>query len=242
MFRLIHNELIGAMNKDPDSASPPGARERIETVEAQIKAAAKRAARDPGRVKLIAVSKTFGAERIEPVIGAGHFRFGENRVQESQGKWPDLKARYPDIELHLIGPLQSNKARDAVELFDVIHTLDRPKIAAAIAREIDHTGRTPRLLVQVNTGEEEQKAGILPGKADAFLKQCGDEFGLKIEGLMCIPPIDEESALHFALLNKIAARNALGELSMGMSADFENAVALGATYVRVGTAVFGPRG
>ncbi|GBE43505.1 MAG TPA: YggS family pyridoxal phosphate-dependent enzyme [Rhizobiales bacterium] len=230
------------MNKDANSAPPPALRERIEAVEARITAAAERAGRDPARVKLIAVSKTFGAEQIEPVIGAGQFRFGENRVQESQGKWPGLKARHADIELHLIGPLQSNKARDAALLFDVIHTIDRPKIAAAIAREIEHTGRCPRLLVQVNTGEEEQKAGILPGLADAFIGQCRDEFGLKIEGLMCIPPVDEESSLHFALLNKIAARNGLDELSMGMSADFENAVALGATYVRVGTAIFGARG
>jgi len=230
------------MNKDSSAASPQDARARIESVEAQITQAAERAGRDPAPVKLIAVSKTFGVEHIEPVIAAGQFRFGENRVQESQGKWPGLKTRYADIELHLIGPLQSNKARDAVELFDVIHTIDRPKIARAIAREIDHTGRSPRLLVQVNTGEEVQKAGIFPGEADAFIKQCRDEFGLKIEGLMCIPPVDEESSLHFALLNKIAARNGLGELSMGMSADFETAVALGATYVRVGTAIFGARG
>ncbi len=230
------------MNNDPSSAPPTAARARIETVEAEITAAAERAGRDPARVKLIAVSKTFDAAQIEPVIGAGQFRFGENRVQESLAKWPGLKARHTDIELHLIGPLQSNKARDAVALFDVIHTIDRPKIAAAIAREMEQAGRAPRLLVQVNTGEEEQKAGIFPARADAFVKQCREEFGLKIEGLMCIPPLDEESALHFALLNKIAARNGLDELSMGMSADFENAVALGATYVRVGTAIFGKRG
>ena len=217
-------------------------RGRIEAVEARIEAAAQRTGRDPAKVKLLAVSKTFGAEHIAPVIAAGQTRFGENRVQESLAKWPQLKTRHADVELHLIGPLQSNKAQDAVALFDVIHTIDRPKIAGAIVREIERSGRTPRLLVQVNTGEEEQKAGVLPGNADALIKQCRDEFGLEIEGLMCIPPLDEESSLHFALLNKIAARNDLPELSMGMSADFENAVALGATYVRVGTAIFGPRG
>ena len=230
------------MNKDQSPTLKQSPRERIEAVEARIRAAAERTGRDPQDVKLIAVSKTFDAEHIEPVIAAGLRRFGENRVQEAQRKWPALKARHPEVELHLIGPLQSNKARDAVELFDVIHTIDRPKIASAIAREIEQTGRTPRLFVQVNTGEEEQKAGVLPGSADAFLKQCRDEFSLKIEGLMCIPPLDEEASLHFALLNKIAARNGVPELSMGMSADFENAVALGATYVRVGTAIFGPRG
>ncbi|MFQ5625981.1 MAG: YggS family pyridoxal phosphate-dependent enzyme [Methyloligellaceae bacterium] len=230
------------MNKDQTPTLKDSPRERIEAVEARIRAAAERTGRDPAQVKLIAVSKTFYAHHIEPVIAAGQTRFGENRVQEALAKWPALKARHPEVELHLIGPLQSNKARDAVELFDVIHTIDRPKIASAIAREIEQTGRTPRLFVQVNTGEEEQKAGVLPGGADAFLKQCRDEFGLNIEGLMSLPPLDEEASLHFALLNKIAARNGVSELSMGMSADFENAVALGATYVRVGTAIFGPRG
>ena len=230
------------MSDNQNPAHKETARARINAVEAQIVAAAQRAGRDTASVKLIAVSKTFEAQQIEPVIAAGQKRFGENRVQESQSKWPALKARYPEVELHLIGPLQSNKVRDAVELFDVIHTIDRPKIASAIARDIEQTGRTPRLLVQVNSGEEQQKAGVLPGDADAFVTQCRDEFGLQIEGLMCIPPLDEEAALHFALLNKIAARNGLAGLSMGMSVDFENAVALGATYVRVGTAIFGPRG
>lgn len=226
--------------KEPVTSSSPG--DRIAAVCEQIKVAAGRTGRSASDVKLIAVSKTFAAEQIEPVIKAGQRLFGENRVQEAQGKWPDLKARYPDVELHLIGPLQSNKARDAVGLFDVIHTIDRPKIAKAIAAEIERSGRKPRLLVQVNTGEEEQKAGVLPADTDEFLKSCREDHGLVIEGLMCIPPIDEEPALHFALLNKIAARNGLRELSMGMSADYESAVALGATYVRVGTAIFGPRG
>jgi len=225
---------------EPDAKITPG--ERIAGVREQIAAAAERTGRGGGDVKLIAVSKTFAGGQIEPVILAGQKLFGENRVQEAQGKWPELKARYPEVELHLIGPLQSNKARDAVDLFDVIHTIDRPKIARAIAAEIERSGRKPRLLVQVNTGEEEQKAGVLLADTDDFLKQCREEHGLEIEGLMCIPPVDEEPSLHFALLNKIAERNGLRELSMGMSADYESAVALGATYVRVGTAIFGPRG
>ena len=230
------------MSKAPEPDAKITLGERIAGVRDQISAAAKRAGRGGGDVKLIAVSKTFAGGQIEPVILAGQKLFGENRVQEAQGKWPELKARYPEVELHLIGPLQSNKARDAVDLFDVIHTIDRPKIARAIAAEIERSGRKPRLLVQVNTGEEEQKAGVLPTDTDDFLKQCREEHGLEIEGLMCIPPVDEEPSLHFALLNKIAALNGLRELSMGMSADYESAVALGATYVRVGTAIFGPRG
>lgn len=217
-------------------------RERIDAVKSRIAAAAKRADRDPASVTLIAVSKTFSADTIVPVIEAGQRVFGENRVQEAQSKWPGLREQYPDIELHLIGPLQSNKAKDAVALFDVIQTVDRDKIARAIAREMQAQGRTPRLFVQVNTGEEDQKAGVAPRDADAFLARCRDDFGLAIEGLMCIPPLDEEPALHFALLEKIAARNGLDQLSMGMSADYETAVALGATHVRVGTAIFGPRG
>lgn len=218
------------------------AHERIAEVLGKIEAAAARTGRDAEEVKLIAISKTFGADKIVPVIEAGQTLFGENRVQEAQGKWPALKEQYPQVELHLVGPLQSNKARDAVALFDVIHTVDRPKIARVLAQEMKAQGRTPRLLVQVNTGEEEQKAGVLPPDADAFIAECRKEHGLNIEGLMCIPPIDEEPSLHFALLAKIAARNGLEELSMGMSADYETAVALGATYVRVGTAIFGPRG
>ena len=230
------------MSKAPEPDAKITLGERIAGVRDQISAAAKRAGRGGGDVKLIAVSKTFAGGQIEPVILAGQKLFGENRVQEAQGKWPELKARYPEVELHLIGPLQSNKASDAVVRCDVIHTSYRPKIAMAIAAEIERSGRKPRLLVQVNTGEETQKAGVLPADTDDFIKQCREEHGLEIEGLMCIPPVDEEPSLHFALLNKIAALNGLRELSMGMSADYESAVALGATYVRVGTAIFGPRG
>ncbi|MCG8558734.1 MAG: YggS family pyridoxal phosphate-dependent enzyme [Hyphomicrobiales bacterium] len=221
---------------------PDRAAGRLAEVRARIDAAAKAAGRDPASVRLIAVGKTFGADAIEPVIAAGQRLFGENRIQEAQGKWPALKARYPDVQLHLIGPLQSNKVKDAVALFDVIETVDRPKIARAIAAEMERAGRWPRLLVQVNTGEEPQKAGVLPAETDAFVARCREEHGLEIEGLMCIPPLDEEPALHFALMAKIAERLGLPELSMGMSADFETAIAFGATYVRVGTAVFGPRG
>jgi pyridoxal phosphate enzyme (YggS family) len=203
--------------------------------------AAREAGRDPGDVRLIAVGKTFGAEVMQPLIEAGQRRFGENRVQEAQGKWPALKARTPDLELHLIGPLQSNKAREAVALFDVIHTVDRPKIAQALAREMERQDRQPQLLVQVNTGEEPQKAGVLPAETEAFLRQAQEEFGLSIAGLMCIPPLEEEPALHFALLAKLADRLGLRELSMGMSADFETAIGFGATYVRVGSALFGAR-
>lgn len=217
------------------------AADRLAEVLARIEAAARAAGRDPAGVRLIAVGKTFGAEVIEPVIAAGQRLFGENRIQEAQGKWPELKARYSDVQLHLIGPLQSNKVKDAVALFDVIETVDRPKIARAISAEMERSGRRPRLLVQVNTGEEPQKAGVLPAETDAFVAECRQEHGLAIEGLMCIPPLDEEPALHFALLAKIAERLELAELSMGMSADFETAIEFGATYVRVGTAVFGPR-
>ncbi|CAM5772703.1 YggS family pyridoxal phosphate enzyme [Labrys miyagiensis] len=197
--------------------------------------------RPVGSVTLVAVSKTFGPDAIEPVLEAGQRVFGENRVQEAQAKWPDLKARFPGIELHLIGPLQSNKAREAVALFDVIHTVDRPSIAQALAKEIARQGKAPRLLVQVNTGEEEQKAGVTPQEADAFIAACRDEHGLKIEGLMCIPPVDQSPGPHFALLAKIARRNGLPLLSMGMSSDFETAIEVGATHVRVGSAIFGAR-
>jgi pyridoxal phosphate enzyme (YggS family) len=186
-------------------------------------------------------SKTHGEEDIIPVLDAGQRVFGENRVQEAKGKWPALRERFPDVELHLVGPLQSNKVRDAVELFDVIHSVDRPKIAAALAEEMKRAGIHPRLLVQVNTGEEPQKAGVLPSETDAFVARCRDEYGLMIEGLMCIPPLDEEPSMHFAPLAKIAARLGLKELSMGMSGDFAKAIAFGATYVRVGTAIFGTR-
>jgi hypothetical protein len=198
------------------------------------------AGRAPGSVTLVAVSKVQPLERIEAVLEAGHRVFGENRVQEAQGKWPDFRQRFEGIELHLVGPLQTNKARAALELFDVIHTLDRPKLATTLARLAQETGACPPLFVQVNTGEEAQKAGIPPGEADAFIAEAR-RLDLPVEGLMCIPPVDEEPALHFALLAKIAARNGLSGLSMGMSGDFERAIAQGATHVRVGSAIFGAR-
>ncbi|SDB05868.1 YggS family pyridoxal phosphate-dependent enzyme [Bauldia litoralis] len=213
----------------------------LDAVREQVAAAEKAAGRPAGSVRLIAVSKTFDADGIRPVIAAGQRVFGENRVQEALAKWPALKAETPDIELHLIGPLQSNKARDAVALFDAIHTIDRDKIARAIAAEIARAGRSPRLLVQVNTGAEPQKAGVLPEDTDAFVERCRSVHGLAIDGLMCIPPVEEAPAPHFALLAKIAARLGLASLSMGMSADFETAIAFGATDVRVGSAIFGTR-
>jgi pyridoxal phosphate enzyme (YggS family) len=187
------------------------------------------------------VSKTFTAEAIQPVIDAGQRVFGENRVQEAKAKWPGLTATYPDIALHLIGPLQSNKAKEAVALFDVIHSVDRPSICEALAKEINSQNRTPELFVQLNTGEEPQKAGIAPAEADAFIARCRDNYGLQISGLMCIPPLNDAPAPHFALTAKIAARNGLTRLSMGMSADFATAIQLGATHVRVGSAIFGHR-
>ncbi|GLS22330.1 YggS family pyridoxal phosphate enzyme [Labrys miyagiensis] len=214
---------------------------RLAEVRLAIARAEADAHRPAGSVTLVAVSKTFGPEAIEPVLASGQRVFGENRVQEAQGKWPDMKERYPDIELHLIGPLQSNKAKEAVALFDVIHTVDRPSIAQALAREIARQGKAPRLLVQVNTGEEEQKAGVIPQEADAFIAACRQEHGLEIEGLMCIPPVDQSPGPHFALLAKIARRNGLTVLSMGMSGDFETAIEVGATHVRVGSAIFGAR-
>jgi pyridoxal phosphate enzyme (YggS family) len=187
------------------------------------------------------VTKTVPASVIEQAIGAGQRVFGENRVQEAQAKWPALKERHPGIELHLIGPLQSNKAREAVQLFDVIETVDRPKLARSLAEEMARTGKRPRLFVQVNSGEEPQKAGVAPAETESFIALCRDTFGLSIDGLMCIPPFDEEPAMHFALLAKIAAKNGVKELSMGMSDDFFRAIPFGATYVRVGTAIFGER-
>ena len=191
---------------------------------------------------LVAVSKTFEADAIRPVLAAGQRVFGENRVQEAKAKWPALKAEFPGVELHLIGPLQSNKTKEAVELFDVIHTIDRPKIAKTIAEEMKRQGKRLKLFVEVNTGEEPQKAGIAPKDTAAFVRQCRDEWGLEIEGLMCIPPHDEEPALHFALLAKLAAECGLKSLSMGMSADFATAIEQGATHVRVGSAILGSRG
>lgn len=214
---------------------------RLEQVRDNIASAEGEAGRTAGSVTLVTVSKTFEAGAIVPVIEAGQRIFGENRVQEAQGKWPALKDAYPGIELHLIGPLQSNKAKEAVALFDVIETVDREKIAAELAKEIARQGKAPRLYVQVNTGSEPQKAGIDPREAVAFVSRCRDVHGLAIEGLMCIPPIDENPGPHFALLEKLAREAGLKKLSMGMSGDYELAIAFGATSVRVGSAIFGER-
>lgn len=214
---------------------------RLEEVRGRIGDAESQAGRDAGSVSLVAVSKTFDADAIRPVIGAGQRIFGENRVQEAQGKWPALKEAFPDIELHLIGPLQSNKAKEAIALFDVIETVDRAKIARELAKEMDKQGRHPLLYVQVNTGLEEQKAGIDPTETVAFVERCRSEYGLEIEGLMCIPPFDENPGPHFALLDKLAREASVGKLSMGMSGDYELAIAFGATSVRVGSAIFGVR-
>ena len=213
----------------------------LAAVEQEIARAAKEARRDPASVTLIAVSKTFDAGAIEPVIAAGQRVFGENRVQEAKAKWPALIAAHPGMVLHLIGPLQSNKAKEAVALFDAIHSVDRVSICEALAKEIKSQGRHPQLFVQVNTGEEPQKAGVAPDEADAFIAACRDKYGLTISGLMCIPPVDQAPAPHFALTAKIAARNGLKHLSMGMSADFATAIQMGATHVRVGSAIFGHR-
>ncbi len=212
----------------------------LAEIQARIAAAAEGAGRDPAEIALVAVSKVQPLERVEAVLEAGHRVFGENRVQEAAGKWPDLRARYPGVELHLIGPLQTNKARQAVELFDVIESVDRPKLAQKLADLFAETGRALPCYLQINTGEEPQKAGVMPAEADAFVAECR-ALGLPVAGLMCIPPAEEEPALHFALLAKIAERNGLSGLSMGMSGDFERAIALGATVVRVGSAIFGAR-
>jgi PLP dependent protein len=210
-------------------------------VRARIAAAARSAGRAEGDVTLVAVTKTIDQAPIRSVIAAGQMDFGENRVQEAKSKWPELKAAHPATRLHLIGPLQTNKAKDAVELFDVIHTLDRPKLAEAIAAELAKGTRRLELFIQVNTGEEQQKAGIGPTETDDFIALCRDRLALPVVGLMCIPPLDEEPALHFALLAKIGRANGLTRLSMGMSGDLETAIGLGATHVRVGTAIFGVR-
>ncbi len=210
-------------------------------VEAEVARACKEAGRARADVTLIAVSKTFGADAIKPVIDAGQRVFGENRVQEAKSKWPELMSAQPGMALHLIGPLQSNKAKEAVTLFDAIHSVDRPSICEALAKEIDRQKREPQLFVQLNTGEEPQKAGIAPTEADAFIAGCRDRYGLRISGLMCIPPVDDAPAPHFALTAKIAARNGLKYLSMGMSADFRIAIQFGATHVRIGSAIFGGR-
>ena len=214
--------------------------QRLADVRLRIERAARDCAREPSSVTLVCVSKTFEADAIHPVLEAGERVFGENRVQEAHGKWPGLREQFSDVDLHLIGPLQSNKAEDAVALFDVIETVDRPKIASALAKAIQKAGRHPRLFVQVNTGAEPQKAGVLPDEADAFIATCRRD-GLAIAGLMCIPPVDDQASPHFALLAMIAARNGLEQLSMGMSADFELGIQLGATHVRVGSAIFGGR-
>jgi|SRR5579863_1640810 len=214
---------------------------RLAAVRTQIADAARQAGRSPDAVRLVAVGKTHPASAIEAALAAGQRDFGENRVQEAQAKFPALKARYPDLRLHLIGPLQTNKARDAVRLFDVIHTLDRPRLAEALARAIEQEGRRPALLVEVNIGSEPQKAGIAPADADGFIADCRTRWHLTVAGLMCIPPADADPAPHFTALAAIAHRNGLAELSMGMSADFALAVAHGATLVRIGTAIFGPR-
>jgi pyridoxal phosphate enzyme (YggS family) len=219
------------------SHSPNG----LAEVEQEIARACKDARRDRGSVTLIAVSKTFDADAISPVIAAGQRVFGENRVQEAKAKWPALIQAHPGIVLHLIGPLQSNKAKEAVALFDSIHSVDRPSICEALAKEIKNQNRQPQLFIQINTGEEPQKAGVSPSEADAFIARCREHYGLSISGLMCIPPVNDPPAPHFALTAKIAARNGLANLSMGMSADFAIAIQMGATHVRVGSAIFGAR-
>src|SRR5437764_11155586 len=217
--------------------SPSG----LASVEQESARACKQARRERASVTLIAVSKTFGAEAITSVIEAGQRVFGENRVQEAKAKWPGLMSSYPGIAVHLIGPLQSNKAKEAVALFDAIHSVDRPSICEALAKEINSQKRRPELFVQLNTGEEPQKAGVAPAQADAFIARCREHYGLQISGLMCIPPINDAPAPHFALTAKIAARNGLQNLSMGMSADFAIAIQFGATHVRIGSAIFGHR-
>lgn len=212
----------------------------LQDIQDRIARAETKAGRSKGATQLIAVSKVQPNERVNAVLEQGHRVFGENRVQEAVGKWPDFKERFSDVDLHLIGPLQTNKARQAMGLFDAIHSVDRPKLANTLARLAQEEGHCPDLFIQVNTGEEPQKAGILPAEADGFIADC-QSLDLPIKGLMCIPPADEEPSLHFALLAKIAARNGLTGLSMGMSADFESAIALGATHVRVGSAIFGDR-
>lgn len=212
----------------------------LQDIKHRIAQAEAKAGRASGSVRLIAVSKVQPNERVEAVLEAGHRIYGENKVQEAAGKWPDFRARFEEIELHLIGPLQSNKTRQAMQLFDAIHSVDRPKLAKTIARIAQEEGHCPELFVQVNTGEEQQKAGILPAEADSFIADCR-ALDLPLRGLMCIPPVEEEPTLHFALLAKIAARNGLEGLSMGMSGDFEQAIDQGATHVRVGSAIFGAR-
>ena len=215
--------------------------ENLAAVKARIAEAAEAAGRSPDEVTLVAVGKAHPAGHVRRAVEAGHRVFGENRIDEAEAKWPELRAAYPDVRLHLIGPLQRNKVRRALELFDVIESVDRPRLARALAGEMERSGRRADCFIQVNTGEEPQKSGIHPAEADEFIDACRDDLGLPVRGLMCIPPQDDEPSLHFALLGKIAERNGLAVLSMGMSDDFEVAVTFGATHVRVGTAIFGPR-
>ena len=224
------------------SADPlPDLAQRLAAVRARIAEAAAAAARRPEDVTLVAVSKTHDAAAVEAALASGQRVFGENRVQEAAAKYPPLKARHPDLRLHLIGPLQTNKVKDAVALFDAIETVDRPKLAEALAGEMARQGRRPELFIQVNTGEEPQKAGVMPREADAFIEACRTRLGLGIAGLMCIPPAEEEPSLHFALLREMARRHGLAGLSMGMSGDYDIAIRFGATHVRVGNAIFGAR-
>ena len=229
------------MGPDNETDQASSVAENFAAIRSRIDAAARGADRDPGTVRLVAVSKMQPADRVTAALAAGHRLFGENRVQEAQGRWTALRADYPDLVLHLVGPLQTNKVKDAVALFDTIESVDRPKLARALAREMERSGRRPDCLIQVNTGEEPQKAGIAPDGLTDFLALCRDELELPVRGLMCIPPVEEPPALHFALLAELADRHGLGELSMGMSGDFETAIRHGATLVRVGTALFGPR-
>jgi hypothetical protein len=219
----------------------PHVADAIAEIRGKVAAAARAVERDPAQVSLIAVSKKQPEARVQAALDAGHRVFGENRVQEAQQRWGARRGQIPDLQLHLVGALQSNKAKDAVELFDAIHTVDRESVAKALAKEIAKQGRRPALFVQINTGEEPQKAGIAPGDADTFIAWCRDRLDLPVAGLMCLPPVEEEPAPHFALLAKIAARNGFSQLSMGMSGDYETAVQLGATHVRVGAALFGER-
>lgn len=232
---------MSAPSKIDSDTGPSASQRALAGVRDRMAEAIHLAGRDGETVELVAVSKTFGTEAILSVLESGHRVFGENRVQEALSKWPELKRTFPDTELHLIGPLQSNKAEDAIGLFDVIETVDRPKIAKALANGMKRQVRSPKLFVQVNTGDEPQKAGVLPQDIDQFIALCRDDIGIEIAGLMCIPPFDEEPSLHFALLAKLAARNNIKLLSMGMSSDFELAIEFGATHVRVGSAIFGER-
>jgi pyridoxal phosphate enzyme (YggS family) len=233
--------FLNDMTPEKTASITPPLPNGLAVVEQEIARACDQARRERASVTLIAVSKTFDATAIAPLLEAGQRVFGENRVQEARAKWPGLISACPGIALHLIGPLQSNKAKEAVALFDAIHSVDRPSICEALAKEIDSQKRRPELFVQLNTGEEPQKAGVAPADADAFIAGCREKYGLSITGLMCIPPVNDAPAPHFALTAKIAARNGLKQLSMGMSADFTTAIQFGATHVRVGSAIFGAR-